>query len=50
MVNRDILFMKLIKSDLHGKVIKVLRILYSQTKARATINGVLYDWIGDEIR
>jgi hypothetical protein len=49
MVNRDILFMKLIKSGLHGKVINVLRSLYNQTKARAKINGVLYDWIEDQV-
>jgi hypothetical protein len=49
MVNRDILFMKLIKSGLHGKVVKVLRSMYKQTKARAKINGVLYNWIHDYV-
>jgi hypothetical protein len=49
MVNRDTLFMKLIKSGLHGKVNNVLRSLYNQTKARAKINGVLYDWIEDQV-
>lgn len=48
-VNHNLLFWKLIKSGLHGKVINLLRSLYNQTKARVKINGLLYDWIFDEV-
>ena len=41
--------MKIIKSGLHGKVIKVLRSMYNKTRARMKINGVLYDWIKDQV-
>ena len=47
-VNRDLLFWKIIKSGLKGKLINILRSIYKQSHARAKINGVLYDWIEDE--
>jgi hypothetical protein len=48
-VNRNLLFMKLLKSGLHGKAIKLLYNMYCKTKACVKINGILYDWIFDKI-
>jgi hypothetical protein len=46
-VNRTLLFFKIIKSGIHGRVINVLRNMYSKTKARVKINEFLYQWIED---
>jgi exonuclease III len=48
-VNHGILFHKLIKSGLHGKVITTLKSMYDQTQAKIKINGLLYEWIFDEV-
>ena len=40
---------KIIKSGLHGKTIKLLIDKYNETKARVTVNGVLFDCIVDRI-
>ena len=41
LINRDILFDKIIKSGLHGRVIDTLRDLYSKTAFRIKHNGSL---------
>ena len=41
LINRDILFYKIIKSGLHGRVIDTLRDLYSKTAFRIKHNGSL---------
>ena len=48
-VNRNLLFWKIIKSGLHGNVVKLLINMYNKTKARVKINGVLYHFIKDFI-
>jgi hypothetical protein len=46
-VNRSILFYKIVKSGLKGRVIKVLRDMYAKIKAKVKIDGWLYEWIED---
>ena len=46
-VNRSILFYKLIKSGFKGKVIRLLRDMYSKIKSRIKISCWLYNWIKD---
>jgi hypothetical protein len=46
-INRTLLFYKLIKSGLHGRVINTLRNMYSKIKARLKIKKKLYQWIVD---
>ena len=49
LVNRNILFYKLMKSGWSGRVIDTLRNLYSKTKFRVKCNGMLSPPILDEI-
>ena len=46
-VNRTLLFFKIIKSGIHGRVINVLRNMFSKTKARVKINDFLHQWFED---
>ena len=41
--------MKIVKSGLNGNAIKLLNDMYKKTRARVKVNGVLYDWIVDEV-
>ena len=49
LMNRDIIFYKLIKSGLHGRVINTLRNLYTKTYFRVKQGGYLKDIILQEV-
>ena len=46
-VNRTLLFHKLIKSGYHGKLITLLKDMYSKTKSRVKIKNLLSDFLID---
>ena len=47
-VNRSILFFKLIQSGLTGRIVKLLKDMYSKIKAKIKVGNWLYDWLIDE--
>ena len=46
-VNHNILFYKIFKTGFKGRVIKVLRNMYTKIKAVVKVNNILYKWIED---
>ncbi len=48
-VNRTLMFYKLIKSGINGKIIKLLHNMYSKTKSRICLNGILTEFLKDTI-
>jgi hypothetical protein len=46
-INRKLLFFKIIRSGRFGRMVDLLRNMYSKIRARVKINGSFYDWIDD---
>ena len=47
-VNHKVLFYKLIKAGINGRILKLLRNMYGKLKARVKVNQCLYEWIIDK--
>ena len=47
-VNREMMFYKLLKRGIDGKILKLLREMYKKTKMKVCVNGMLSPLISDE--
>ena len=47
-VNREMMFYKLLKRKIDGKIIRILRDMYKKTSAKVCVNGMLSDLMNDE--